>query len=65
MNRFTSNGLVVLVLLLSTSAKAQHQELSEKAVMYKGKQNTTSDTTSILHAFKAGSFHGQIGRAHV
>lgn len=58
MNRFISNGLVVLVLLLSISAKAQHQELTEKAVMYKGKQNTTSDTTSILTAFKAGSFHG-------
>ena len=58
MKRFTSNGLVFLVLLLSISTKAQHQELSEKAVMYKGKQNTTSDTTSILHAFKAGSFHG-------
>ncbi len=58
MKRFISNGLVVLVLLISVSAKAQHQELTEKAVMYKGKQNTTLDTTSLLHAFKAGSFNG-------
>ena len=58
MKRFISNGMVGLVLLLSTSVKAQHQELSEKAVMYKGKQNATEDTTSLLHAFKAGSFNG-------
>ena len=58
MNRFISTGLVGLVLLLSKSAIAQHQELTEKAVMYKGKQNTTSDSTSLLHAFKTGSFHG-------
>ena len=54
MKRLLSNRLVGLVLLLSVSAKAQHHELTEKAVMYKGKQNTTLDTTSLLHAFKPG-----------
>ncbi len=58
MKRFISNWFLGLFLLLSVSAKAQHQELSEKPVMYKGKQNTTEDSTSLLHAFKAGSFHG-------
>ena len=50
--------LSVFALLIVTIGKAQHQELDEKAVMYKGKQNTTEDTTSLLHAFKTGSFHG-------
>jgi len=50
--------LSVFALLIATIGKAQHQEISEKAVMYKGKQTTTADTTSLLYAFKAGSFHG-------
>jgi len=58
MKKIISNGLVILVLLVAVSVKAQHQELTEKGVMYKGKQNTTVDTTSLLHAFKTGSFHG-------
>ncbi len=58
MKYLISTVLVILVLLLSASVNAQHQELSEKAVIYKGKQNTTEDSTSLLHAFKAGSFHG-------
>ncbi len=51
-------SLLVFALLFALAGKAQHQELSEKAAMYKGKQNTTEDTTSLLHAFKAGSFNG-------
>ena len=37
---------------------AQHQELSEKPEMYKGKHESTSDSTSILSAFKRGRFNG-------
>jgi hypothetical protein len=58
MKRFISMGLMVLILLLSATAKAQHQEFTEKALMYKGNQSTAIDTTSLLYAFKAGSFHG-------
>ena len=50
--------LSVLTLLIAIIGKAQHQELDEKPVIYKGKQNTTEDTTSLLHAFKTGSLHG-------
>jgi hypothetical protein len=47
------------VLALSVmSAKAQHHEVSDKPEMYKGKQHVTADTTSLLHAFKSGSFRG-------
>lgn len=37
---------------------AQHQEISEKPEMWKGKQHNADDTTSILHAFKSGHIHG-------
>ncbi len=46
------------VLLLVHSANAQHQEISEKPEMYKGKQAQTVDSTSLLSAFKRGSFNG-------
>ena len=52
------NISVALLVLLAMSIKAQHQEVSDKPEMYKGKQHVTADTTSLLHAFKTGSFRG-------
>lgn len=46
------------VLLTVYIANAQHQEISEKPEMYKGKQAQTIDSTSLLSAFKRGSFNG-------
>ncbi len=40
------------------SAVSQHQELSEKAQMYKGAKSTSLDTSSLLYAFKSGKVHG-------
>ncbi len=48
----------VFALLVATPGTAQHQELNENPLMYKGKENTTEDSTSLLHAFKAASVHG-------
>lgn len=45
-------------MLMAQSSWAQHQELSEKPEMYKGKQESTSDSTSLLSAFKRGRFNG-------
>jgi hypothetical protein len=39
-------------------ANAQHQEISEKPEMYKGKLVQTEDSTSLLSAFKRGHFSG-------
>ena len=49
---------VFLLLLLANHSFAQHQELSEKPQTYKGKSAQTSDTTSILAAFKRGHVNG-------
>ncbi|MCK9403653.1 MAG: hypothetical protein M0Q26_09650 [Chitinophagaceae bacterium] len=43
-----------VLLLMVNIANAQHQEISEKPEMYKGKQVQTEDTTSLLSAFKRG-----------
>ena len=45
-------------LLLGLPAAAQHQEVPAKPEMWKGKTKVTEDTTSLLHAFKAGQLHG-------
>ncbi len=50
--------VATLLLLAGYMVLAQHQEVSEKPVMYKGKQVETVDTTSILSAFKRGKFNG-------
>jgi hypothetical protein len=51
--------LVVSVMLLTgTIVYAQHQEVSETPVMYKGIQTETVDTTSLLSAFKRGHMNG-------
>ncbi len=47
-----------LVLLAGYHVSAQHQEISEKPEMYKGKQVQAIDTTSLLSAFKRGHFNG-------
>jgi hypothetical protein len=46
------------LLLAANIVYAQHQEVSEKPGMYKGKQVQTVDTTSLLSAFKRGHFNG-------
>lgn len=48
----------IVTLLITISIKAQHQELSEKPDMYKGKKSQSVDTTSLLYAFKSGHFNG-------
>lgn len=49
-----------LILLISwaNNVFSQHHDLNEKAIMWKGKQNVTEDTNSLLHAFKNGTSHG-------
>ncbi len=47
-----------IMLLAGSIVSAQHQEVSEKPDMYKGKQAQTIDTTSLLSAFKRGHFNG-------
>jgi len=46
------------MLLAGNIVSAQHQEVSEKSDMYKGKQVQTVDTTSLLSAFKRGHVNG-------
>ena len=48
----------IVAFLVTVSIKAQHQELSEKPEMYKGKQVQKMDTSSLLYAFKKGHFNG-------
>lgn len=40
------------------TASAQHQDVPGKPELWRGKQNQTEDTTSLLHAFKKGQIHG-------
>ncbi|MBL7817852.1 MAG: OprD family outer membrane porin [Saprospiraceae bacterium] len=47
-----------LMLGFNTFMRAQHQEVHEKPDIWKGKQNQTEDTTSLLNAFKKGHIHG-------
>ncbi|ULQ53150.1 OprD family outer membrane porin [Flavihumibacter fluvii] len=47
-----------VAVLIGSSAYAQHQELSEKPQMYKGKQTDNTDSTSLLSAFKRGRVNG-------
>ncbi len=50
--------LAIAILLIGKNMFAQHQELSEKPEMYKGKKTTPIDTTSLLSAFKRGTING-------
>lgn len=47
-----------VLLLMMNIANAQHQEISEKPEMYKGKQMQTEDSSSLLSAFKRGHVNG-------
>ena len=49
---------VVFVLMIANNLFAQHQEISDKPEMYKGKQLQTEDSISVLSAFKRGQFNG-------
>lgn len=46
------------MLLAGNVVSAQHQEVSEKPDMYKGKRVQTVDSTSLLSAFKRGHVNG-------
>lgn len=50
--------LVSILLVGFRTTFAQHQDVPEKPSMWKGKGNETSDTLSLLHAFKSGTMHG-------
>lgn len=41
-----------------TLSYTQHHDINEKAIMWKGNQNETEDSTSLLHAFKSGTTQG-------
>ena len=45
---------------MSVLAKAQHNEMQDKAMLWKGKESKTADTTSLLHAFKKGQVNGHL-----
>lgn len=56
----------ILLLLITTfcytsNTIAQHQEVHEKEIMYKSdNNNANNDSTSLLHAFKKGTFNGHL-----
>jgi hypothetical protein len=51
-------SFTILLLLNFTILFSQHHEINDKPIMWKGKQNETDDSTSLLHAFKTGTTHG-------
>ena len=50
--------IATMLLLMANTMYAQHQEIGDKAEMYKGKTVNTQDSTSLLSAFKKGHFNG-------
>ncbi|OQP59047.1 OprD family outer membrane porin [Niastella populi] len=50
--------LVLITLQTGAFANAQHQEINGQPPLWKGKQQQTADTASLLHAFKTGQIHG-------
>ncbi len=49
----------LLIIISINIAKAQHQEIADKAEMWRGKKKETAiDTTNLLYAFKKGQVHG-------
>lgn len=46
------------LIAVGCNAMAQHQDVSERPSLWKGRQNQTDDTSSLLHAFKKGQMHG-------
>jgi hypothetical protein len=60
MKKFVYRGylLVSLLMMVHVSAMAQHQEITEKPDLWKGKRKQSEDTLQLLHAFKKGQVHG-------
>ncbi len=54
----TKQYLFILVLVVSSFATAQHQEINEGPKVWKEKSNKLVDTTTFLGAFKNGHFKG-------
>lgn len=50
--------LTSVIISSITALFAQHHDIHEKPEMWKGKHNKTTDSTSLLHAFKTGQTHG-------
>lgn len=50
--------LFVVLLLVVSDLKAQHQELQDKPDLWRGKQHYTDDSNTMLYDFKKGSIHG-------
>ena len=50
--------LAIAWLPVLMTASAQHQELQGKPELWRGHQNQTEDTSSLLYAFKKGQVHG-------
>lgn len=48
----------LLATAISFNAPAQHQEIPGKPALWKGKEQNSDDTTSLLYAFKKGQLHG-------
>lgn len=47
-----------VMLLTGNTIYAQHQEVNEKPATWNSKNEVVTDSTSLLHAFKAGKFNG-------
>ncbi len=58
MKKFIYRNLLPLFFLIPNIVLAQHQEVSERPEMYKGKGKDSSDSKSVLGAFKNGSVQG-------
>lgn len=50
--------VAMAIAYIGLTARAQHQDVPGKPELWRGKQNLTEDTTSLLHAFKKGQMHG-------
>lgn len=62
MNNKLNAGLALLFscVFSASSLQAQHQEVQEKPGIWKGKEQDTKDSTSLLHAFKTGKIEGHL-----
>jgi hypothetical protein len=61
MKKFSIIKYMVLAMAVaqgSMDAVAQHQELTGKPELWKGRENKPEDSRSLLHAFKNGQVHG-------
>lgn len=48
----------IAIMLWTANTFAQHQEITAKPDMWKGKQENSIDTSSLLYAFKSGTVNG-------